>query len=347
MSEIALFGDINIDVLMSIPHYPGAGEDAMATRITLRPGGSVANTGIVLSKLGERAMMIGRVGDDLWADIALEPLINVGIDITNVTRDSSASTGLIFIPVVVDGERTMFSYRGANVRKPVEEIEDDLLDCVSIMHISGYNFLVSPQREATWRAIELAKDAGIALSMDVGVEPAIRAIPDLERILPELSLLIIGPDEAKSLINARTPDQAVNGLLERGVKWVGFKLGKEGSIAANCEQQYLLPGFEVATVDTTGAGDAYCAGLIFAWKNGLSLPASGLLANALGGLATTVWGGGGVLPGSEETINFLRQQKQFLKDIGQEIQALEILDALSASSSEVDLKETPGSTNHD
>ena len=110
-----MFGDINVDVLMSISSYPQPGEDATAAKVVFRPGGSAANTALALTKLGVKTNMIGRTGDDTWADIALEPLAKAGVDIHYVRRDPEKPTGLIFIPVTGSGERTMFSYRGANL----------------------------------------------------------------------------------------------------------------------------------------------------------------------------------------------------------------------------------------
>ena len=299
--KIVLFGDINIDVLMSIAKYPDSGGDAMASRITVRPGGSVANTAIVLAKLGVDVSMIGRTGDDIWAERALIPLIDSGVDISGVSRDGDDSTGLIFIPVESGGQRTMFSYRGANIRKPQAEITPEIFLSASHFHISSYNFLESPQKEASWRSVEIAKELGLPISLDVGVEPAIYARDEIERLMPDLALIVLSLDEAKELLGAASEKEAVDISLAYGIDVVGIKLGAAGCILTSCSEIHHIPGFSVETVDTTGAGDAFCAGLIFANTSALSLPAAGVLANALGALATTVWGAGQKMPGREET----------------------------------------------
>ena len=312
-----MFGDINVDVLMSISSYPQPGEDATAAEVVLRPGGSAANTAVALTKLGVETSMIGCTGDDAWADIALEPLAKAGVDIHNVRRDPGKSTGLIFIPVTPNGERTMFSYRGANPRISASEIEPQTLANSSILHLSGYNFLVSPQKDASYRAVELAQDMGIDLSMDIGTAPAAQAKDELERILPLLNLVILGSDEAGDLLSSQTPEEAISALLERGVSMVAYKLGQDGCIVADHTSTHRLPAFEVETIDTTGAGDAFCAGMLFARLHDLSLPAAGLLANALGGLATTVWGGGGDIPERGKVLNFLRTQENKRTEVGE------------------------------
>jgi ribokinase len=313
-SEIALFGDLNVDFLMSIPTYPLPGGDAMADQITLRPGGSVTNTAVVLAKLGSLAKMIGRTGEDHWAEIALEPLISTGVDITCVSQDPLISTGLIFIPVTSNGERTMFSYRGANINKSPDEITDEIFTDVQLLHVSAYNFLESPQKEATWQAIEIALRKGIRITMDVGVEPVIRAKGAIEELMPKLSVLVLGFDEAQEMIVAHSPMEAAKLLIDAGVEVIGLKLGKNGCVVANSKASYLFPGFEVETVDTTGAGDAFNAGLIFGLHNGWHLSTAGMLANILGALATTVWGGGPVLPGVVDVQSFIEERVNVLED---------------------------------
>jgi ribokinase len=328
LKKVTVFGDINVDVLMSISSYPQPGEDATAEKVILRPGGSAANTALALTKLGVKTNMIGRTGDDTWADIALEPLTKAGVDIRSIRRDPDKPTGLIFIPVTANGERTMFSYRGANLRISPSEIEPQTLANSSILHLSGYNFLVSPQKEASYRALELAQNMGIDLSMDIGTVPAVQAKPELERILPLLNLVILGSDEAGDLLSSQTSEEAIPALLERGVRMVAFKLGQDGCIVADRTGMYRLPAFEVETVDTTGAGDAFCAGMLFARLHDLSLPAAGLLANALGGLATTVWGGGSDMPERREVLNFLLTQENKRTKVGENKWVEEILSKL-------------------
>jgi ribokinase len=74
LSDVVVLGDINLDVLMSIQAYPAPGDDAPAGRIVTRAGGSAANTAVMLSKLGIGVKMIGCVGTDIWADVALSAL---------------------------------------------------------------------------------------------------------------------------------------------------------------------------------------------------------------------------------------------------------------------------------
>ncbi len=315
MSEVVVLGDINVDVLMPIPAYPKPGGDALTGQMTTRAGGSAANTAIQLAKLGVAASMVGRLGEDVWGDLALRALSESGVDISAVQRDSTASTGMFCIPITPDGERTMFGHRGANAKADPSAIKPDIFKGARFLHLSGYALLESPQRDAARRAIELAEASGAALSLDTGLLPALTITDEIRQLLPRLAICVLGIEEARALVEGETPIEASEALVKRGVKLVGLKLGAEGCLLAEASGIHLVPSFPAETVDTTGAGDAFSAGLLFGRLRGLSLPATGTLANALGSLATTVWGAGPALPGRAEVSRLLRAQ---VDDVGGE-----------------------------
>jgi ribokinase len=325
---VTCFGDINVDVIMSVNVYPQAAGDAMATQVRICPGGSIANTAIVLAKLGVSVKIISKVGDDPWADISLRPLTELNIDLRDVTQDPDDSTGLIFIPVLPSGERTMFSYRGANVRKSPHEIRDDILNGSTWLHFSSYNFLVNPQKEATWKIIEIARGHKIDISVDIGVEPAKNAADDIKKAIPYLTLIVLSLEEAKEILGNVTPEIAIKHLVSMGAKVVGIKLGRDGCIIGDQDGIARIPGLQIQAVDTTGAGDAFCAGLIYAQQSGFRLEKAGFLANALGALAATVWGGGPALPGKDDLIRFVSQQDEYIDFYGYRQTSGEVLNAL-------------------
>jgi ribokinase len=98
--------------------------------------------------------------------------------------------------------------------------------------------------------------------------------------------------------------------LEQGVDLVAIKLGSKGSLVADREKSLAMPCFEVNTIDTTGAGDSFSAGLIYGWQQGFALEETATLASALGALATTVYGAGLSLPKKEMVVEFLKNGKR-------------------------------------
>jgi ribokinase len=270
-------------------------------------GGAVCNSAVVLRKLGVESRLCGAVGQDQWADFVFEALDEAGVVRDFVVQKAEDSTGLIFIPVTPNGERTMFSYRGVNRRMAPSDVAPEALDGVGMLQISGYVFLDSPQRETAWHLIEKAEARGIPISLDSGLDPVLLEPEILRRTLPHLTLLITGRREAEMLTGETDLDGQTEALLSLGIQQAALKLGSEGAHLAWPEGRLTLPAFPVTVKDTTSAGDAFSAGLIFGWLQGFDPAVALTLANALGGLATTVYGAAWI--GREEVGRFFADLK--------------------------------------
>ena len=304
--RILVLGDINMDALMQTPDLPPAGGGVVAPGMARRAGGSAANTAAVLAKLGAAVDLLGCVGQDAHADAALAALAGAGVNLKHVQRRSDAPTGFIFIAVTPDGERTMFSFRGANVLLAAQDVPAEVWPGSSLLHLSGFAFLDDPQRAAAWRALELAEAAHVPVCLDTALEPALLQPQELRRLLPHLEICITGMEEARALLGVENPQAAAEALLQAGVSLAAVKLGAAGCLLARGSEQQLCPGLPVRAVDSTGAGDAFSAGLLLAHSRKIKLSAAGLLANVMGALAATVPGGGAALPGKSEAMAFLR-----------------------------------------
>lgn len=305
--RVLLLGDINIDLLLELEQHPSPGEDSLARSSSIRTGGGAANTAAVLARLGARPVLLGRVGSDPLGDFALEELRGAGVDISCVGRDERFSTGVIVITVVPGGERTMFSARGANPWLEPGDISPTVFSGAGWLHLVGYAFLEAPQRDAARRALSLARQRGLRLSLDTSLKQVSRAHEDLLGLIGGLEVCVLGMDEARELFGLEEPEAAVAAMRARGVGLAAVKLGSRGAVFGDASGSLALPAFPVASVDTTGAGDAFTAGLIFGQLGGLSLAGCAVLAGALGALATTVRGGGAALPAGNSQAAFLEE----------------------------------------
>ncbi len=303
--SVAVLGDINVDLILDIGDYPSPGGDGVAHHQHLEVGGSATNTAIVLSRLGARVSLLGCVGRDRWADELLRSLAAAGVDVSRVPADPAEPTSLNVVVVTPDGERTMFAYRGANRSLPAHAVTPEWLDGVGWLHLSGYAFLEAPQRDAAWTAVRYAHQHGTPISLDVPTDPARQVPQELVRLLPWLALVVLGGEEVQLLEGAATVEMGTRALLEHGCGLVAVKRGAAGCTLVDAHRAVSVPGFEVAAVDTTGAGDAFCAGLVFGLLTAQDLPSAGRLANALGALATTRTGAGLALPGADEAARLL------------------------------------------
>lgn len=305
IGPVILLGDINLDTVFPVPGFPIPGQDILSDQIHLQTGGSVSNTAVILCHLGMKTILLSCVGEDVWGTHVLAALESIGVDVRLVSRDRQTKTGMIFLFVTPDGERTMLSYRGANVRLDPAHIPVCALQEASLLHLSGYAMLQSPQRDALWRAVELAVNAGVPISMDTELEPVLQQADAMRALLPLLSVCVLGLKEAYALTGLDSPDAALDALLKAGSKWVGLKMGSQGSILANAEKRIAFPAFVVNTLDTTGAGDSFSAGLLYGWLRNWDMLQTGTLASAAGALAATVRGAGLALPDKKNLLAFL------------------------------------------
>ena len=308
MPQVIALGDVNVDFVAHIPHYPQPGGDGVARQAHLYSGGSAANTALVLARCGIDVGLIARVGRDALAAQTLVELTDAGVDGRQIQYDLDRTTGVMFVVVTPDGERTMFGYRGANARLDPALLRPDEITRAKILHLSGYAFLESPQRDAAMRALEIAGQAGVKVSLDTGVEFAQRLNHQARDLLPLVDWIFPNELESKSLVGHVDGHRAVERFLSYGLEAAILKLGEAGCIVGTAEGVFAVPAFDVQVRDTTGAGDSFDAGFIAGRLSGLSWRASGLLANALGGLAVSVAGAGESLPRPTGVIQLLKQQ---------------------------------------
>jgi ribokinase len=308
MPQVIALGDINVDVIAHIPHYPQPGGDGVARHAQLYSGGSAANTALVLARCGVDIGLIARVGRDALAAQTLVELTDAGVDGRQIQYDPDLVTGVMFVAVTPDGERTMFGYRGANTRLDPDLLRPDEIARASLLHLSGYALLESPQRDAALRALDVAHRAGIKVSLDVGVEAAQRLSHEVRNLLPLVDWIFPSELEAKYITGRPNDRRAVAWFLDQGLEAVILKVGERGCLIGTSTGVLSVPAFDVQVRDTTGAGDSFDAGFITGRLGGLSWRESGVLANALGGLAVSVVGAGEALPGPTKAIQLLKRQ---------------------------------------
>jgi len=298
--KVMLIGDLNIDNIVKIPVYPAPGGDAIPDKLETHIGGAVANTAFVLDKLGQPAKIISALGEDVWAGVITKAFSRTGVDLSEVIHTDADSTGMIIILVTPDGERTMLSYRGANTYLTPEDINIQAFQGIGILHISGYAFLKEPQRSACFKAIQVAEELQIPISIDIGLEPAEKCREIFISLLPKLTFCITGMHEPEIFWGCRIMEDAASKFLASGVKIPAIKLGADGCYLARQANQFYLPPIQVEPLDSTGAGDAFSAGLLFGYLHRFSLRQMGIMANITGALATQYIGAGNNLPGKTE-----------------------------------------------
>jgi ribokinase len=305
--KVLVIGDINIDIKMPVDEYPIEGKGCILDIVEIQVGGSALNTAVVLSKLGVITAMAGSLGGDFWASQAREVLKKNKIDDSLVDSVKNASTGLIMIISSPNGERTMLSYRGANGVADYKLIYPQILSTFSAIHLSGYIFTSQEQAIYGYQLISQASSLNIPLSLDTGLEPVLKNPEMFMKVAPFLTQCIIGIEESNFLFKTNSYIDAANDMAKIGIKRSIIKLGVDGCYISSKNIKQHIPGFHVHAVDTTGAGDAFCAGIVWGMMNVIPLFETGIIANALGALGTVVRGAGESLPGVNEFVQIISE----------------------------------------
>jgi len=307
--SIVVLGDINVDIMGRVKAWPQPGEDCLAQKLEIRCGGVGANCALGLARWGVKARLAGCVGQDFFSDYILETLREGKVDVRCVQRTRAAMTGMFYINVTPDGERTFFGGRGANGLLRVARLGAALTKGAAAVHLAGHSFLNRGPEQAAGKLINAIHASGGWVSLDVGMEPS-KAIPQkILQMSHRVDILLVSLDEAAALTGTRDPFQAYARLGKAGAREVVLKVGPRGCLISNEDRPLLVPSFSVRAVDSTGAGDAFVAGFLQARLRGWPAIEGAIAANAAGALAATVVGAGQNVPGQREVAALLRAQR--------------------------------------
>lgn len=294
--HIVVLGDINADITVKLPAYPIEGDDCTAQELRWGSGGAALNAATTFAILGGKARLFGCVGADPAATIALRAAQQAGVDLSAIQTDPRHATGLCIVSVSASGQRTFFSFRGANVWIDPAAITPDIFDDVALFHLNAHALLEGPQQAAALRAVELATAEGVPIALDLSL-PSIRQCRDIiMRLLPQLWLICMNEDELRLLLPGQRRSNALDMFKDQGAQHIALKLGAHGCILADAHTHVAIAPPSVPVVDTTGCGDAFAAGCAWALLHRANLPLCGTLGNLLGALTATRIGAADALP---------------------------------------------------
>lgn len=288
MPRVTVVGDVISDVIVRLTEPLHWNSDTPA-RISSAGGGSAANTAAWLAHLGVGTTLFGRVGDDLPGRSLCAELSAGGVQL-RCAVDPTLPTGSLVSLVASNGERSMLVDRGANDALHPDDITQDSF-VGSAFHLSGYALLHAGSRRAALYAIGLARAHGCLVSVDPSsVEPLLAAGADnFLAWTAGADICVPNLDEARVLTGCDSAADAAR-ALSRSYPAVVVTCGADGATAYVDGELLHEPAATAEVVDTTGAGDAYAAGLLAARLAGSTWPQSLRLAAATA--ATAVSGAG-------------------------------------------------------
>jgi sugar/nucleoside kinase (ribokinase family) len=301
--RVLVVGDVINDIVAktSAPLVPGADNPAV---IRARPGGSAANQAAWMARLGLSVVFAGRAGA-ADAGFHRRELARFGVE-PRLAADESAATGEIVVLVGPDGERTMVTDRGANLRLRPDDVPAALLDGVALLHLTGYSFFAPAPREVVLGLIAEASRRGVPFTVDPGSAAFLRQLAPSAFLAWTKGATICFPNRDEAAVLAgpapmawsagadegRDDPRLTAAVLARNYRAVVVKLGADGAVLAVGDAPPVrIPAPPAAVRDTTGAGDAFCAGFLAAWLAGAPLAQAGAAAVKAAALAVAALGG--------------------------------------------------------
>ena len=273
--DVAALGELLIDFTESGKSAQGNGQFEAC------PGGAPCNVLAMLSKLGKKTAFIGKVGDDMFGHLLRDTIVNAGINADNLVMDAEIPTTLAFVKTFENGDRDFSFYRkpGADMMLTAAELPDQTIENVRIFHFGTLSMTHQGVREATVKAVELAKAAGVLISFDPNLRPPLWA--DMEEAKKQISwglekcdILKIADNELLFMTGEEDFYKGAAILHERypNIKVLNVTAGADGSYSFyGDEEPVFVPSFKLGgTIETTGAGDTFCASVLnFVLENGI------------------------------------------------------------------------------
>ncbi len=279
--RLVVYGDINIDLLAAVDRLPETGQDVTVADLSVRHGGSAANCAVIAAGLGTQTAFFGAVGSDAWAGRLIAEMAEYGID-TRGIQSISGKTGTTISLITGAGERTFLSYRGVNAFDLRPYLPRDACQENDCLHLSGYSFQDQGSSDTAFYLIEKAVEAGAIISLNASYQFARRWETFPKTLFQRLGILIVNQDEARLMSGSPDPEKSAACIQALGPKILVITLGKEGCIVLdqNGTPQHVSSYPASRVVDTTGAGDAFCAGFLTGYLLGLDVIQAAKLANA-------------------------------------------------------------------
>lgn len=298
--DVVGFGVSTLDLLQVVDELPGQELVQKAYESSVQGGGPVATAMVALAKLGSRAAMIDRVGDDWRGRQILEEYQGAGVATAYVQIDQGASSALASILVRKrDGARTITYSPGSCRELSWAEIDHKVIGGAQILHMNGRHW------PSCVEAAKLARKNGVKVSFDGG---AGRFRPEMATLMPFVDICIVAQQFAFQFSGCAGVVEAALKIMEAGPELVVITAGTAGSwVYVQDGAAFHQPAYVIKDViDTTGAGDVFHGAFLHGIVSGFDLQKTAQLASAAAALSTRFLGGRGGIPSFEEVGEFIK-----------------------------------------
>jgi sugar/nucleoside kinase (ribokinase family) len=302
--DVLAVGELNADLILSGREMaPEFGHDKPVDDYALTLGSSTALFAHGMARLGAKTGFVGVAGDDPFGRLVVAYLQRAGVDVSRVQLRPNLRTGLT-VSLSEPGDRALMTYPGSIAALQLSDVDWEYVAAARHLHVASY-FIQTGLRPQIPALLARAKEMGMSTSLDTGWDEEGAFGLDLLEALRFTDIFLPNREEALAITRQADITTALN-LLAEQVHTVVVKLGAEGAIARRGREQRSVPAFRVEVSDTTGCGDAFDAGFVFATLQGHALAQSLTLGSACGALTATRLGGADGFPTLPGAAAFLR-----------------------------------------
>lgn len=285
LKRILCAGSVTADVIVTpADSIPTPGTLRAVDGVSTHVGGCAANAAIDLAKLGVPVTLSCKVGQDSFGRFVQDTAGNAGVDIRGIVADETVGTTVSIVCVNSSGERSFLYNPGSAAAYTREDIDSQLMEECDIVFVAGAMLLTKFDGEPCAQFMKEARSKGKFTVMDTAWDFDDVWMPKIQPVLPHLDLFMPSLEEAQKLTGETEPDRIADRFFEMGVANVIIKLGKDGALFCPAgEERFKLSTYRsIKPVDTTGAGDSFCAGFLAGLAQGWDFRRSGAFANAVG-----------------------------------------------------------------
>jgi ribokinase len=285
--DLVTVGHALVDIRIVVDRFPAPDEEAVVLSQTWGAGGSAVNTAIDGSRLGLRTAVIAKIGFDSFGRIIVDELLREGVDISGLRVSSTGRTGFTIVVIDRDGNIVMYGFKGVAEELDPSEVDNEIISTARYVHIASLRL------DTSLKVAEIARKASAKISWDPGRVLAKKGLKELEKMIKSVDIVLVNKVEASSItgLDIDKYRESAKILKDLGPELVVVKLGSRGVYAFGDGVDEEVPAVKVdRVVDTTGAGDAFAAGLIAGILRGYSLRKALLYANAVAALKITKLG---------------------------------------------------------
>jgi sugar/nucleoside kinase (ribokinase family) len=287
MVDIGCAGIMVADIICGpMDALPEEGQLLALDALPATAGGCASNVAINLGKQGIQSDAVGCLGSDPAAQVVINELEKYGVGTERIRYTDAYPTSQTVILLVRGQDRRFIHVFGANKALTISHVDRDWLASLKVFYLGGLFVLPGIDTDELRDLLHFCRKKGVKTVLDVVIPHQQKGMNDLEKVLPYVDYFVPNDDEAQNLTGLSDPLEQARALQSCGTETVIITRGGEGTLALRGDNVWRANAFKVDTIDPSGGGDAFSAGIVMGVLRGWELPQMLSYGGVLGASAT-------------------------------------------------------------